>query len=64
MDLSGADGFAVIEPPVMTSIFEQSSKKETISCEVSIERLGTRITIKTPADICLSMVQHLASYLP
>jgi hypothetical protein len=59
-----ADGFAAIEPPLMAPIFEQSSKKETISCEVSIERAGTRITIKTPADICLSMVQQLASYLP
>jgi hypothetical protein len=58
------DSFAVIEPPLMTSIFEQNSKKEASSCEVSIERAGTRLTIKLPADICFSMVQQLAGYLP
>lgn len=59
-----ADGFAVIEPPLMASVFEQSSEKEAASCEVSIERSGTRITVKTPADICFSMVQQLVGYLP
>ena len=58
------DGFAVIEPPLVASIFEQNSTKEVSSCEVSIERAGTRLTVKISADICLSMVQQLASYLP
>ena len=63
-DAMKADGFAIIKTPLVDPFFKQRNEEEAFSCEVSIERAGTRLTVKTPSGICLSMVQQLASYLP